>query len=150
MASFVAPVSVSSFFNGKLSVSKKATSSTTCNVVRMSAAEKKENKAAKFVAAAAAIVVSSAAFSGSALADGAALFSNNCAACHPGGINVLQADKPLSKEAIDANIGFSVDSIVGQIIKGRNAMPAFGGRLSDDEIKEVAEYVYGQAEAGWK
>lgn len=28
-------------------------------------------------------------------------------------------------------------------------MPAFGGRLSDDDIKDVAAYVISQSEAGW-
>lgn len=31
----------------------------------------------------------------------------------------------------------------------QGAMPAFGGRLSDDDIADVATYVIGQAEDGW-
>ena len=32
-----------------------------------------------------------------------------------------------------------------QVTNGKNAMPAFGGRLDDDEITDVAAYVYDQA-----
>jgi hypothetical protein len=35
------------------------------------------------------------------------------------------------------------------VTNGKNAMPAFGGRLSDDDIKDVAAYVISQSEAGW-
>ena len=36
-----------------------------------------------------------------------------------------------------------------QVTNGKNAMPAFGGRLSDDDIKAVAAYVIDTAKAGW-
>merc|ERR1712178_537747 len=32
---------------------------------------------------------------------------------------------------------------------GQNAVPAFGGRLDDEEIEDVASYVLSQANAGW-
>ena len=41
--------------------------------------------------------------------------------------------------------GFKEASIVTQVTNGKNAMPAFGGRLSDKEIDDVAAYVYDQA-----
>ena len=41
--------------------------------------------------------------------------------------------------------GFKEESIVYQVTNGKNAMPAFGGRLSDDEIFDVASFVYSQA-----
>ena len=38
-----------------------------------------------------------------------------------------------------------------QVTNGKNAMPAFGGRLSDEEIGDVASYVYDQASgAKWE
>jgi len=37
---------------------------------------------------------------------------------------------------------------VTQVTNGKNAMPAFGGRLSDDDIQNVAAYVIDQAEGG--
>jgi mono/diheme cytochrome c family protein len=35
-----------------------------------------------------------------------------------------------------------------QVTNGKNAMPAFGGRLSDDEIADVAAYVFKTADSG--
>ncbi len=32
-----------------------------------------------------------------------------------------------------------------QVTNGKNAMPAWAGRLSEDEIQDVAAYVYDQA-----
>jgi cytochrome c6 len=32
-----------------------------------------------------------------------------------------------------------------QVTNGKNAMPAFGGRLDDEEISDVAAYVFDQA-----
>ena len=44
----------------------------------------------------------------------------------------------------------SVDAIVYQVTNGKNAMPAFGGRLNDNEIEDAANYVLTQSEKGWK
>ncbi|BDA47667.1 Cytochrome c6 at C-terminar half [Coccomyxa sp. Obi] len=81
------------------------------------------------------------------LSAGEEVFTNNCAACHTGGANVVQAEKTLQKDALVAYLdgGFSVDSIVKQVTNGKNAMPAWAGRLSEDEIQDVAAYVYDQA-----
>ena len=78
---------------------------------------------------------------------GSAIFSGNCAACHAGGNNVIQNEKTLRKDALDQYLdgGLSVASIVNQVTNGKNAMPAFGGRLDDEEIANVAAYVYDQA-----
>ena len=43
----------------------------------------------------------------------------------------------------------SLAAIKNQVTNGKNAMPAFGGRLKDDEIEAVANYVLSQAEKGW-
>jgi cytochrome c6 len=82
-------------------------------------------------------------------ADGAAVFSANCASCHMGGKNVVNAAKTLKKEDLTKNGKDSIEAIVAQITKGMAAMPAFGGRLSPDEIEAVANYVLAQAEKGW-
>jgi cytochrome c6 len=80
---------------------------------------------------------------------GAKVFSANCAACHMGGNNVIMANKTLKKDAL-AQFGMnSEDAIVYQVQHGKNAMPAFTGRLSDDEIQSVAAYVLQQSEKGW-
>ncbi|GAB4529991.1 MAG: c-type cytochrome [Pleurocapsa sp.] len=82
-------------------------------------------------------------------ANGAKIFSANCAACHAGGNNVVNATKTLKKEALDKYEMNSLDAIINQVNKGKNAMPSFLGRLSDAEIEDVATYVLSQAEKGW-
>mmetsp|Transcript_69 Transcript_69/g.104 ORF Transcript_69/g.104 Transcript_69/m.104 type:complete len:146 (-) Transcript_69:348-785(-) len=114
--------------------------------VQMSA---ESNKAAAVGMAAAAILAGATpAFAGSADAGGL-VFSANCAACHAGGNNVIQAEKTLKKDALVSYLsgGFKESSIVTQVTNGKNAMPAFGGRLSDEEIGDVAAYVFATAEA---
>ena len=37
-----------------------------------------------------------------------------------------------------------------QVTNGKNAMPAFGGRLSEDDINNVASYVITTSEDGWE
>jgi cytochrome c6 len=79
--------------------------------------------------------------------NGSLVFAGNCAACHAGGNNVIQNEKTLRKEALDQYLagGLKPESIVYQVTNGKNAMPAFGGRLEEDEINDVAAYVYDQA-----
>ena len=81
------------------------------------------------------------------IGNGAQIFAGNCAACHAGGNNVIQTEKTLKKEALDAYLegGRKEASVVYQVTNGKNAMPAFGGRLSDEEIADVASYVIDQA-----
>lgn len=86
-------------------------------------------------------------------AAGAKIFSANCAACHMGGNNVIMADKTLKKAALEKYLDqYTADpqaAVSYQVKNGKNAMPAFGGRLSDDQIADVASYVVAQAEKGW-
>ena len=100
----------------------------------------------------AAAIVGASILSGSAafaadLEAGAQVFNGNCAACHAGGNNVIQNEKTLRKEALEQYLegGLKESSIVYQVTNGKNAMPAFGGRLDEDEIKNVAAYVFDQA-----
>jgi cytochrome c6 len=83
------------------------------------------------------------------VAAGAKVFSANCAACHMGGNNVIMANKTLKKEAL-AQYGMnSIEAITKQVTNGKNAMPAFGGRLTAAQIEDVATYVLDQSEKGW-
>ena len=84
-----------------------------------------------------------------ATANGAKIFSANCAACHMGGRNVVAAAKTLKKDALDKYNINSMEAIIQQVQNGKNAMPAFKGRLNDKQIEEVAGYVLEQAEKGW-
>ena len=95
------------------------------------------------------ITVATLGFANPALADGAATFSANCTACHAGGGNVINPGATLSKADLEKNGKHSLEAIIYQVTNGKAPMPAFGGRLTDEQIVEVAEYVLSQAEAGW-
>jgi len=92
---------------------------------------------------------SSPAFAGD-ITKGKAVFSANCASCHLGGKNVVNAAKTLQKADLEKYDMYGIEQIVTQITKGKNAMPAFGGRLTAEQIEDVASYVLSQADNGWK
>ncbi|MGB3760431.1 MAG: c-type cytochrome [Rivularia sp. (in: cyanobacteria)] len=81
--------------------------------------------------------------------EGAKLFKQNCAACHAGGGNLVNAQKTLKKDALEKYDMYSKEAIVYQVVNGKNAMPAFGKRLSSGQIESLAEYVLAQADKGW-
>ncbi|WP_416350823.1 cytochrome c6 PetJ [Rivularia sp. UHCC 0363] len=81
--------------------------------------------------------------------EGAKLFKQNCAACHAGGGNLVNAQKTLKKDALEKYDMYSKDAIIYQVVNGKNAMPAFGKRLSSEQIEQLAEYVLAQADKGW-
>jgi cytochrome c6 len=83
-------------------------------------------------------------------AQGAKIFSANCAACHQGGNNVVSANKNLKAAALKQYGMDSTDAIITQVTNGKGAMPAFKGRLKDEEIKAVAAYVLDQSAKDWK
>ena len=80
---------------------------------------------------------------------GEQIFSANCSACHAGGNNAIIPDKTLKKDALEENGMNSIAAITTQVKNGKNAMPAFGGRLADEDIDNVANYVLNQSEQGW-
>ncbi|MDP5017435.1 MAG: c-type cytochrome [Dolichospermum sp.] len=94
------------------------------------------------------------AFSSPALAadaaSGAKIFSANCASCHAGGRNLVNAAKSLKKADLEKYGMYSAEAIIAQVTKGKGAMPAFGGRLKPAQIENVAAYVLEQADNGWK
>lgn len=81
--------------------------------------------------------------------NGAKIFSANCAACHAGGKNLVQANKSLSKSDLEKYSMYSQEAIISQVTNGKNAMPAFKGRLKPEQIEDVAAYVLAQADKGW-
>ena len=87
------------------------------------------------------------------ISNGAKIFDSNCASCHIGGGNILINQKTLKKEALSKYLANydsdSIQAIISQVQNGKNAMPAFKGKLSNEEILEVAAYVFQQAEQGW-
>ncbi|WP_421655281.1 cytochrome c6 PetJ [Leptothermofonsia sp. ETS-13] len=84
------------------------------------------------------------------LALGAKVFSSNCAACHMNGGNVVLASKTLKAETLKQFGMDSADAIINQVKNGKNAMPSFKGRLTDEQIEAVAAYVLDQSSKGWK
>jgi cytochrome c6 len=84
--------------------------------------------------------------------NGEQVFNANCAACHAGGQNVIMPEKTLEKEALEQFLagGRNEKSIITQVTNGKNAMPAFGGRLDDETIADVAAYVIATSDAGWE
>ena len=73
--------------------------------------------------------------------EGQIVFKANCNVCHIGGNNIIIPEKNLSKKSLEANGMANIDAIIYQVLNGKNGMPAFGGRLNEYEIKNVAEYV---------
>jgi mono/diheme cytochrome c family protein len=69
---------------------------------------------------------------------GATVFASNCASCHgtraEGGIG-----PKLSGGAVLSSFP-DIESEIAVVTKGRNSMPAWGGRLSQDQILAVVEY----------
>ena len=82
---------------------------------------------------------------------GKSIFEYNCAACHRGGQNIIQPEKTLQREDLEQYLdgGFNEKSVIRQVTNGKNAMPAFGGRLPDDDIANVAAFVISTSRAGW-
>ncbi|MEH2059969.1 MAG: c-type cytochrome [Nostoc sp.] len=100
------------------------------------------------------IAIFTFAFSSPALAgdaaSGAKVFTANCASCHAGGKNLVNAAKSLKKADLEKYDMYSADKIIAQVTKGKGAMPAFGARLKADKIEDVAAYVLSQADKDWK
>ena len=88
------------------------------------------------------------------LEHGGQLFSANCAACHMGGGNVISASRTLSQSDLQAHLNEygddHIEAIEHQIENGKNAMPSFVGKLSGQDIIDVAAYVELKAEKGWQ
>ncbi len=74
-------------------------------------------------------------------ADGAANYKSKCAGCHGvDGAKTIPAlgVKPLNTPAVKSMGAAGVTNVV---TKGQGKMPAFGGKLSGEEISAVAKYV---------
>jgi cytochrome c6 len=82
-------------------------------------------------------------------ADGAKIFGANCAACHMGGGNLVNPAKTLKKDVLEQNEMASLAAIVTQVTNGKAAMPSFKGKLTPEQIENVAAYVVEQSEKGW-
>ena len=81
---------------------------------------------------------------------GSKLFAEQCATCHDGGNNTIEADKTLKLDALKANGFKSPAEIQTRIKEGKAIMPAFADQLKPNEIQAIAAYVWAQAQKGWK
>ena len=70
-------------------------------------------------------------------ASGQEIYESNCARCHgpdgEGGVGL-----PLGDGAVEDSL--TLEGQIEVITEGRNAMPAWGDQLSDEEIEAVATY----------
>merc|ERR1711976_600724 len=93
-----------------------------------------------------AAVVSSRPALAADLENGEGIFTGNCAARHSGGNNSIATEKKIKKEALVTYGKYSIEAIITQVTKGYGQMPAFGEKLGPDDIEDVANYVYNQAD----
>ena len=106
-----------------------------------------------FIALCLALVLGAAPSFAADASHGAQIFSANCAACHMGGGNVVNAERTLKKDALEAYLADYAAgheaAIMAQVTNGKNAMPALGGKLSSGDIADVAAYVEEMSQKGW-
>ncbi len=82
--------------------------------------------------------------------EGAAIFKANCAACHPKGGNIIRRGKTLKEKALKRNHLDTIEAIASLVTKGKNNMPAYEERLSNQEIEAVSSYVIQRAAQKWR
>ena len=85
------------------------------------------------------------------LTAGAQLFTQNCAACHRQGGNLIARTKTLEHAALDRYLdgGATPDAVAQIISHGKQAMPSFAARFDAAQLDQVAAYVLSQADIGW-
>jgi cytochrome c6 len=69
------------------------------------------------------------------------LFETNCVVCHQNGENTIIPEKNFEKKNLETNGMNSILAIRYQIRNGKNGMPAFGDRLKESDISEIANYI---------
>jgi len=87
------------------------------------------------------------------VANGAKVFSANCAACHAGGGNVVNGEHTLKQDDLKAylaqyNNGHE-SAIVAQVTYGLNEFFFIVATPTENQISDVAAYVEEQASNGW-
>jgi len=83
-------------------------------------------------------------------ATAAEIFSVNCAGCHINGGNIIRRGKNLKQKALKRYGMDSIANIANLVTNGKNIMPSYKDRLSEQQIIDVAAYVLSQAENDWK
>jgi cytochrome c6 len=83
-------------------------------------------------------------------ATAAEVFSANCAGCHINGSNIIRRGKNLKQKALKKYKMDSIANIANLVTNGKNIMPSYKDRLSEQQIIDVSAYVLSQAETDWK
>jgi len=83
-------------------------------------------------------------------ATAAEVFSVNCAGCHSNGGNIIRGGKNLKQKALKRYGMDSIANIANLVTNGKNIMPSYKDRLSQQQIIDVSAYVLSQAESDWK
>ena len=83
-------------------------------------------------------------------ANGAEIFSVQCAGCHINGGNIVRRGKTLKQKALKRNGVDSLEAIASLVTNGKNNMSAFKDRLTEQQIAEVSAYVLEQAGKDWR
>lgn len=81
---------------------------------------------------------SPAAGGGTATANAEALYKQNCVACH--GAN-LDGNGAANKNLTKVGAKYTKEQILGIVTNGRNGMPAFKGKLKDEELNALSDWL---------
>lgn len=81
---------------------------------------------------------------------GATIFERECTACHTGGDNTIEAEKTLKLDALKKFDFKGPADIKKRVEEGKGIMPVFKDTLKPAEIEAVSNYVWAQAQKGWK
>ena len=84
------------------------------------------------------------------LEKGEILFENYCSLCHQNGNTIFFPEKNLKKETLERNGINSTESIRYLIKNGKNGMPAFGGKVREEEIEQIASYLFDKSQINFK
>lgn len=109
-----------------------------------------KNLVSWFLIAIALMIVNSSPVFADSLNSGGEIFTNNCAACHAKGGNIIRRGKNLKAKTLKRNQLDSVERIASLVTQGKGNMPAYGDRLTAQEIEAVSNYVLEQAAANWR
>lgn len=81
---------------------------------------------------------------------GAEIFQVHCAGCHINGGNIIRRGKTLKQKALKKYGVDSLEAIATLVTNGKNNMPAFAERLSEQQIQTVSAYVLEAAAKDWR
>jgi cytochrome c6 len=84
------------------------------------------------------------------IANGAKVFSVQCAGCHINGGNIIRRGKTLKQKALKKYGMDSIEAVTSIVTNGKNNMSAYKDRLTTQEIEDVSAYVLERAEKDWR